>query len=412
VQLTRRSLVRTVAGAAALTPAARSSYAQQTPGANTIRIGLLSDMSGPYRDISGPNGVACARQAVQDFGSRGFSVDVVFADHQNRPDVASNIARQWFDRDGVDAVVEVVSSAPALAVNGIAREKNKVVIHNSAAVAELTGAQCTPNTVHWSHDTWMLSRSTGGAMVQAGGDSWFFVTADYAFGHALERDTARFVREQGGRILGSARHPFPSADFSSYLLQAQASRARVIGLANTGTDVVTSIKQAAEFGITRRGTKIAVLLIFITDVHALGLQQAQGLVLSESFYWDLNERTRAFTNRVRGAMGGAAPSMSQAGCYAGTLHYLKAVADMGVEAAKASGRDAVARMKSIPTDDDAFGHGRIREDGRKLHPAYLFEVKSPEESRGPWDYYKLLQTTSAEQAFRPLSEGGCPLIRG
>jgi branched-chain amino acid transport system substrate-binding protein len=409
VQLTRRSLITTAAGAAGLAPAARSSYAQQAPAAKTIRIGLLSDMSGPYRDISGPNGVACVRQAVQDFGSRGFSVDVVFADHQNRPDVASNIARQWFDRDDVYAIVEVVSSAPALAVNGIAREKDKVVIHNSAAVAELTGAQCTPNTVHWSHDTWMLSRSTGGAMVQSGGDSWFFVTADYAFGHALERDTARFVREQGGRILGSARHPFPSSDFSSYLLQAQASRAKVIGLANTGTDIVTSIKQAAEFGITRRGTKIAVLLMFITDVHALGLQQAQGLVLSESFYWDLNERTRAFANRVRGAMGGAVPSMSQAGCYAGTLHYLKAVADLGVEAAKASGRDAVARMKAIPTDDDAFGRGRIREDGRKLHPAYLFEVKAPEESRGPWDYYKLLQTTSAEQAFRPLSEGGCPL---
>ncbi|MCA3342802.1 MAG: ABC transporter substrate-binding protein, partial [Roseomonas sp.] len=255
MNFTRRSLVNAAAGAAVVAPLGRKTHAQPATPSNTIRIGLLSDLSGPFRDISGPNGVACVRQAVQDFGSRGVAVEVVVADHQNRPDVASNVARQWFDRDGVDAIVEVVSSAPALAVNGIARERNKVVIHNTAAVADLTGAQCTPNTVHWSHDTWMLARSTGGAMVQAGGDTWFFITADYAFGHSLERDTAHFVREQGGRVLGNVRHPFPSNDFASYLLQAQASRAKVIGLANAGTDLISSVKQAAEFGITRRGTK-------------------------------------------------------------------------------------------------------------------------------------------------------------
>ena len=405
MNLNRRHLIA-AAGAAALPARARAQAAD-----NTIRIGVLSDMAGPYRDISGPGGVACVRQAIQDFGDHGFKVEVVAADHQNKPDVASNIARQWFDRDGVDFLAEVVSSAPALAVANIAREKNKVVVVNTGAIADLTGSQCSPNTVHWPHDTWMLAHTTGAAMVKAGGDSWFFITADYAFGHSLERDTMRFVKEQGGQVLGNVRHPFPNNDFSSYLVQAQASRAKVIGLANAGTDLVTCIKQAAEFGITRRGTKIAVLLMFVTDVHSLGLEAAQGLVLAESFYWDLNDRTRAFTNRVKGQMGGLMPTMAHAGCYAGTLHYLKAVASMGVAAAKASGRAAVERMKAMPTDDDCFGIGRIREDGRKIHPAYLFEVKKPEESKHPWDYYKLLQTTPAEEAFRPLAEGGCAFIR-
>ena len=406
MDLNRRHLLAAT-GAAALPTRARAQA-----GDNTIRIGVLSDMAGPYRDISGPGGVACVRQAIQDFGDHGFKVEVVAADHQNKPDVASNIARQWFDRDGVDFLAEVVSSAPALAVANIAREKNKVVVVNTGAIADLTGSQCSPNTVHWPHDTWMLAHTTGAAMVKAGGDTWFFITADYAFGHSLERDTMRFVQQQGGRVLGNVRHPFPNNDFSSYLVQAQASRAKVIGLANAGTDLVTCIKQAAEFGITRRGTKIAVLLMFVTDVHSLGLEAAQGLVLAESFYWDLNQRTRAFTNRVKGQMGGLMPTMAHAGCYAGTLHYLKAVASMGVAAAKASGRAAVERMKAMPTDDDCFGVGRIREDGRKIHPAYLFEVKKPDESRHPWDYYKLLQTTPAEEAFRPLAEGGCAFLRG
>jgi branched-chain amino acid transport system substrate-binding protein len=258
----------------------------------------------------------------------------------------------------------------------------------------------------------MLARSTGGAMVKAGGDTWFFLTADYAFGHALERDTGNFVKAQGGRVLGQVRTPFPgTTDFSSFLVQAQASRAKVIGLANAGGDTINCIKQAAEFGLTRRGVKLAALLMFINDVHGMGLQTAQGLVCTETFYWDLNDRTRAFTNRVKGQLAGNMPAMSHAGCYASVLHYLKAASDMGAAAAKADGAAAVARMKAMPTDDDCFGQGHIREDGRKIHPSYLFEVKKPEESRAPWDYYKLLQTTPADEAFRPVSEGGCPLVR-
>jgi branched-chain amino acid transport system substrate-binding protein len=309
-------------------------------------------------------------------------------------------------------IVDVPTSSVGLAVAGVAREKNKAYVNSTSATADLTGSACSPNTVHWTYDTWMLAKSTGGAMVKAGGDTWFFVTADYAFGHALERDTANFVRAAGGKINGQVRTPFPgTSDFSSFLVQAQASRAKVIGLANAGVDTINSIKQAAEFGLTRRGVKLAALLMFINDVHGLGLQAAQGLVCTETFYWDLNDRTRAFTNKVRGSLGGNMPAMSHAGCYAGTLHYLKAVADMGVQAAKASGAEAVARMKAMPTDDDCFGQGSIRPDGRKIHPAYLFEVKKPEESKSPWDYYKLLQTTPAEEAFRPASEGGCALVR-
>ena len=382
-------------------------------GANTIKIGLLSDMSGPYRDLNGPNSIAATRVAMQEMAPRGLNLDLVVADHQNRPDVGVNIARQWFDRDGVDMVLNLAASSVALAVSDLAREKNKVMISTSTATSDLTGRACSPNTIHWVYDTYMLAKSTGAAMVRAGGDSWFFITADYAFGHALERDTSNFVRSAGGRIVGSVRTPFPgTTDFSSFLVQAQASRAQVIGLANAGGDTINSIKQAGEFGITRRGVKIAGLLVFVNDIHALGLATAQGLVLSETFYWDLNDRTRAFTRRVLPNMPSQnRPSMIQAGCYSATLHYLKAVQAMGVAAAKASGADAVARMKAMPTDDDAFGAGTIRADGRKLHPCYLFEVKTPAESRGPWDYYKLIATTPAEQAFRPLTEGGCALVR-
>ncbi|MBR0643917.1 ABC transporter substrate-binding protein [Plastoroseomonas hellenica] len=406
----RRTLLKAAAAAPALGALPwRHARAQ---AAATIRIGVLNDQSGMYRDISGQTAVACARQAVADFGAQGFTVEILSADHQNRPDVGSNIARQWIDRDGVDLILDVTTSSVALAVNDICREKNKVHLNSTAATSDLTGARCAPTTVHWTYDTYMLARSTGGAMVRAGGDSWYFITADYAFGHALERDTGEFVRQAGGRVLGNVRTPFPgTTDFSSYLVQAQASRAKVIGFANAGADTTNCIKQAAEFGLTRRGVKLASLLMFITDVHALGLQTAQGLVCSETFYWDLNDRTRAFTQRVLPNMGGLRPAMTQAGCYAGVLHYLKAVQDMGVAAAKASGVEAVNRMKAMPTDDDAFGPGSIRADGRKIHPAYLFEVKAPGESRGPWDYYKLLQTTAAEEAFRPVAQGGCPLIR-
>ena len=408
MQIDRRSLI---AGGSALALGGLIPRASRAQAANTIKLGVLNDQSGVYRDISGPTSVACVRQAVQDAGSHGFNVEVVYADHQNKPDVGSNIARQWIDRDGVDVILDVPNSAVALAVNGVVREKNKVYLNSTAATADLTGAQCSPNTVHWTYDTWMLARSTGGAMVKAGGDSWFFVTADYAFGHALERDTSNFVKAQNGKVIGAVRHPLGNTDFSSFLVQAQSSRAKVVGLANAGADTVNAVKQAAEFGLTRRGTKLAVLLMFINDVHGLGLQAAEGLVCTETFYWDLNDRTRAFTAKVKPHLAGNMPSMSHAGCYAAALHYLKAAADMGVAAAKADGAAAVARMKAMPTEDDCFGAGQVRADGRKIHPSYLFEVKAPAESKGPWDYYKLLQTTPAEEAFRPLAEGGCPLVR-
>ncbi|MFC3125571.1 ABC transporter substrate-binding protein [Pseudoroseomonas globiformis] len=408
----RRSLLQSglaLALAPTLAAVPRSARAQGT----TLRIGVLNDQSGVYREVSGPTSTACVRQAIADSGiaARGVNVEVVQADHQNKADVGATIARQWIDRDGVDVIVDVPNSAVALAINGIVREKNKVYLNSTGGTTELTGKQCSPNTVHWTYDTYMLAKSTGGAMVKTGADSWFFITADYAFGHDLERNTSAFVQAAGGKVLGAVRHPLQSTDFSSYLLQAQQSRAKVIGLANAGTDTINSVKQAAEFGVTRRGTKIAVMLMFINDVHSLGLAAAQGLVCTESFYWDLNDRTRAFTNRVKGSLGGNYPAMSHAGCYASVLHYLKAVGDVGGSAAKADGAATVARMKAMPTDDDCFGAGNIREDGRKLHPVYLFEVKTPEESKAAWDYYKPLQTTSAQEAFRPLSEGGCPLVR-
>ncbi|CAH0185138.1 ABC transporter substrate-binding protein [Roseomonas sp. CECT 9278] len=408
--INRRAML--AAGAAAGALPWRSARAQ---AANTIKIGVLNDQSGLYRDVNGPGSVVCVRQAIADLGlaARGINVEVVVGDHQNRPDVGVNITRQWIDRDGVDMIIDVPTSSVALAVNTVVREKNKVYINSSGATSDLTGSACSPNTVHWTYDTYMLAKSTGGAMVRAGGDSWFFITADYAFGHALERDTGNFVRAAGGRVLGQVRTPFPgTTDFSSFLVQAQASRAKVIGLANAGGDTINSIKQAAEFGVTRRGVKLAALLMFISDVHSLGLQTAQGLVCTETFYWDLNDRTRAFTGRVVPNMPqGLRPGMAQAGCYSGAMHYLKAVMELGVAAAKADGAATVARMKAMPTEDDAFGAGSIRVDGRRLCPAYLLEVKTPAESRGPWDYYKLLQTTPADEAFRPLAEGGCALVR-
>ncbi len=403
----RRRTLLAAASAVAAAPLARPARAQS----GAIKIGVLNDQSGVYRDISGPTSVACVRQAVEEFGARGIPVEVLVGDHQNKPDIGAGIARQWIDRDGVDMIIDVANSGVALAINGVCREKDRVYINSTGATADLTGPACAATTVHWTYDTWMLAHSTGAAMVRAGGDTWFFITADYAFGTALERDTTAFVKQAGGKVLGSVRHPFPgNTDYSSFLLQAQASRARVVGICNAGTDTVNTIKQAAEFGLARSGVKLAGLLVFLNDVHALGLEAAQGLVLTESFYWDLNDRTRAFTKRVLPKTGGIHPAMSHAGCYAGALHYLKAVADMGAAAAKQSGGATVARMKAMPTDDDAFGAGSIRADGRKIHPVYLFEVKTPGESKAPWDYYKLIATTPAEQAFRPLGEGGCPLV--
>jgi branched-chain amino acid transport system substrate-binding protein len=406
MQLTRRTTL------AAGTAAAIAPLSRARAQANTVRIGVLTDMSGTYRDNTGPTSVASVREAVAEFGtSHGFAVEVAEADHQNRPDVGANIARQWYDQ-GMDLIIDVPTSSVGLAVNQIAREKNKAYINVGSATADMTGSACSPNTIHWAYDTYMLARSTGGAMVRAGGDTWFFITADYAFGHALERDNAAFVRAAGGRVLGQVRTPFPgTTDFSSFLVQAAAARPKVIGLANAGGDTANCIKQAAEFGITRRGIKLAALLLFVNDVQGIGLQTAQGLVCTESFYWNMNDATRAWTQRVVRRTPTNYPNMIHAGCYSGALHFLKTVAAMGVPAAKASGLDLVNRMKAAPSEDVLFGRATIRPDGRRLIPSYLFEVKAPAESSGPWDFYKLLQTTPAEEAFRPIADGGCSLVR-
>ena len=337
------------------------------------------------------------------------NVDLLHADHQNKPDIGAEIARKWFDEDGADLIIDVSNSAVALSVSGVAREKNKILIATGAATSQLTGTKCSPNTIHWVYDTWMLAHSTGGALVKAGGDSWYFITADYAFGHALQNDTANFVTAAGGKVVGSSAYPFPgTTDFSAYLLQARASGAKVVGLANAGADTINSIKQAHEFGIKQT---LAGLLVFLTDVHALGLETAQGLAISETFYWDLNDRTRAFSDRLAARAPGKRATMVQAGDYSCVRHYLNVANAMGLAQAKADGAATVARMKATPTDDDCFGPGSIREDGRKLHPCYLFQVKSPAESKGPWDYYKLLGTVPADEAFRPLKDGGCPMVK-
>jgi branched-chain amino acid transport system substrate-binding protein len=405
--LSRRSILT----AAAAVPALASIRPARAQGAPALKIGCLTDMSGPYKDLAGPNAVAAVNQALSEFGvdGKGIKVEVLSADHLNKPDVGATIARQWFDRDGVDLIVEVANSGVALAVAGVAKEKNKVYINSGAATSDLTASACNANTIHWVYDTYMLAKSTGGAMVKSGGDSWFFITADYAFGHALQRDTTDFITTAGGKVLGGVAYPFPgTTDFSSYLIQAQASGAKVLGLANAGADTINSIKQAKEFGIKMQ---LAGLLLFLTDVHSLGLDVAQGIVLTDSFYWDMNDRTRAFSNRLSPKIGGARPTMVQAGVYSSTLHYLKVANEMGVAAIKADGAASVARLKAMPTDDDCFGPGSIRQDGRKIHPAYLWEVKKPSESKGAWDYYKLVASTPADQAFRPLDKGGCPLVK-
>ncbi len=400
--VSRRMLLGGAAVAALPTVRARA----DTP---KIRIGVLNDQSGPYRDTGGLTSVACTRQAVQEFGARGFDVDVVMADHQNKPDLGAGIARQWYDRDGVDMIIDVPTSSVGLAVGAVAKEKDKAYINTGAATADLTGKQCAPSIVHWSYDTYMLSKSTGGATVKSGGDTWYFVTADYVFGHQLQRDATHFIEAAGGKVIGASTYPFPSTtDFSAFLLQAQASRAKVLGLCNAGADTENCIKQAREFGWN---AKIAAMLMFITDVHALGLPVAQGLTLTESFYWDLNDRTRAFTKRVQPKTPDNWPNMIHAGCYAGTLHFLKAVQDMGAAEAKKSGAAIVNRMKTMPTDDDCFGHAHIREDGLLIVPSYLFQVKTPAESKGPWDYYKTVSVTPADEAWRPLAEGGCYFVK-
>jgi branched-chain amino acid transport system substrate-binding protein len=374
-----------------------------------VKIGVLNDMSGLYSDITGPGSLSAAKMAVEDYiksSKSQLKVEVVGADHQNKPDVGSNVARQWYDTDKVDMIADVPTSSVGLAIAKISSDKGKLHVNSGSATADLSGKACNANTIHWAYDTWMLANGTGTAIVKSGGDTWFFLTADYAFGHALERDTEAVVLKNGGKVLGKVRTPFPTQDFSSFLLQAQASKAKIIGLANAGGDTTNSIKQAFEFGITKGGQNLAGMLVFLPDVHSLGLEKAQGLMLTETFYWDLNDQTRAFAKRFAAANGGKYPSMVQAGVYSSVIHYLKAV-----DAAKTDdGTKVAAKMKELPTDDVLFGKGSVRADGRKIHPAYLFQVKKPSESKGPYDYYKLVATIPANEAFRPMADGECPLV--
>jgi branched-chain amino acid transport system substrate-binding protein len=400
----RSLLALAIAGAFA----AGSAQAQFT--GNMIKIGVLSDMSSLYTDLAGAGSVVAAKMAVEDSGieKRGIKVEIVSADHQNKADVGSAIARRWYDAEGVDVIVDVPNSGVALAVSQITKDKNRVFLASGPGSSDLTGKACTPNTVHWTYDTWMLANGTGTAITKHGGNTWFFITADYAFGQALERDTTAAVEKAGGKVLGGVKVPINNQDFSSFLLQAQASKAKVIGLANAGGDTTNSIKQAAEFGIVKGGQSLAGLLVFITDVHSLGLPTAQGLTFTETFYWDANDKTRAFSKRFAPQDKGIHPTMVHAGVYASLLHYFKAVEALKSDA---DGAKIVDKMKSTPTDDPLFGKGSIRVDGRTLHPAYLVEVKKPSESKGPWDYYKTVATIPADEAFRPLKDGGCSLVK-
>ncbi|PZW42119.1 amino acid/amide ABC transporter substrate-binding protein (HAAT family) [Humitalea rosea] len=409
--LNRRQTLIAGAAAALAVPAIGPARAQ---AAKVIRLGVLTDLNGPYAGNTGKGSVVGTRLAAEDFmkAHPDIQVEVIQGDFQNKPDVGLAMARDWIDRQGIDAIVDVPVSSVALAVAGLVTDKDKVALFTGPATATLTGTACGPNHVHWTYDTWSLAAGTGRALVADGGDSWFFITADYAFGHALEGDTANFVRQAGGRVLGTVRTPFPgTTDFSSFLQQAKSSGAKIIGLANAGTDTVNCIKQAAEFGITRRGVRLAGLLFQLSDVHAVGLEAAQGLTLTEAFYWDMNEGTRAFSARVAPQLNGQKPSMIHAGGYSAVAHYLKGVAGLGYDASKASGRAVVDWMKATPTDDALFGQGQVRADGRKIHEMHLFQVKAPGESKHPWDYYKLVRSLPAADAFRPMSEGGCPLVR-
>jgi branched-chain amino acid transport system substrate-binding protein len=397
-----------VLGACVSALALLSGAAQAAISGNVVKIGVMNDQSGLYADLAGRGSVEAARMAVEDFGALdGATIAVLSADHQNKPDVGSNVVRQWIDVDDVDVVVDVPTSSVALAVNEITKEKNRVFLVSGAATTQLTGEACSPTTIHWAYDTYALAVGTGRAMVQEGGDSWFFITADYAFGHQLEKDTADVVKAEGGEVLGEVRHPLSTADFSSYLLQAQGSGAKVIGLANAGTDTTNAIKQANEFGITQAGQQLASLLMFLTDINALGLDVAQGLVMTTGFYWDMNDETRAWSERFNERVG-QMPTMVQAGVYSAVSHYLKAIKEIGGDEAVA----VVDRMKATPVQDFFAPNGTIRADGRMVHDMYLAQVKTPDESKGKWDYLNILRTIPGDQAFLPLEQSACPLVQG
>jgi branched-chain amino acid transport system substrate-binding protein len=406
------AFARRSAGLSALTGLVLAAATSALADDKVVKIGVLTDMASLYADINGPNTLMTVKMAVEDSGlaAKGWKIDVIGGDHQNKPDVGVGIARQWIDTEKVDIVEDTPNSGVALAVSNLVKEKNSILLNSGAASADLTGKACNANTISYTYDTYMLATGTGKALTKAGGDTWFFLTADYAFGAALERDTTAVVTANGGKVLGGIKHPLNTSDFSSFLLQAQSSKAKVIGLANAGGDTTNAIKQASEFGITAAGQKLAALLLFINDVHSLGLKTAQGLTFTESFYWDMNDATRAWSKRfAEKATNHAMPSMNQAGSYTGILHYLKALEALGGN--PHDGAKVVAKMKEIPTDDPLFGKGVLRADGRRLIPAYLFEVKKPEESKYPWDYYKLIATISPDDAAKPLAQSDCPLVK-
>ncbi len=404
----RRSTFGLAGALSLLAMAATPALAQYKGG--PIKIGVMNDMAGAYADIAGRGSVWAAKKAVEDFGAaaKGMQVEVVAADHQNKPDVGSAIARKWVENEGVDMVVDVNTSSVGLAVNEVMSAGNKTYLNVGSATSDLTGKACKATTIHWIYDTWELANGTGSAIVKTGGDTWFFITADYAFGHALEKDTSAVVTANGGKIVGTVRAPFPTADFSSFMLQAQGSKAKVIGLANAGTDTINAIKTAGEFGITQGGQKLAGLLVFLSDVHALGLKTAQGLTFTDSWYWDQDENSRTFAKEFAAANEGKYPTYDHAGVYSATLHFLKAAEALG---STKDGTAVVNKMKSMPTDDRVLGKGEIRIDGRRIQDVHLVEVKKPEESKYPYDYYKILATIPAAKAFRPLNEGNCPLVK-
>lgn len=378
---------------------------------DVVKVGVLTDMSSLYADINGPGAVLATQMAIEDYGKKvlGKKIELVSADTQNKPDIGLSVAGKWIDAEGVDVIIGASSSAVTLAVQQMAGNKDSVLLVSDAASSDITGKACNDNTVHWTYDTASLANGTGSAVVKAGGDTWFFLTSDYAFGYALERDVSEVVKENGGQVVGHVRHPLNTSDFSSFVLQAQASGAKIVGLANAGGDTVNSIKAASEFGLVQSGQKLAGLLVFISDVHSLGLQTARGLQLTEAFYWNQNEDTRKWSKRFAERFGGKMPTSVQAGYYASLIHYLKAVEALGTDS---PGGKVVAKMKELKTNDPLFGKGHIRPDGRKMHDMYLYEVKDPSESKGPWDYYKHIQTIPAEKAFRPMKEGKCPLVTG
>ncbi|MGW1425692.1 ABC transporter substrate-binding protein [Bradyrhizobium manausense] len=378
--------------------------AQQTP----LKIGVLSDFSSVYSDIGGQGNVEAAKMAIEDFGGKMFGkpIDMVAADVLNKPDVASTIARKWWETEGVDMIIDLPTSATALAVMALSKQYEKIMIVTDAASSDITGKSCSPYTAHWTYDTYANAHTVGSAIVKNGGDSWFFLTADYVFGHSVERDTGDVVKAAGGKVLGSVKHPLNTADFSSFLLQAQASKAKIIGLANGGGDTINAIKQAGEFGIVAGGQNPAAIVMFISDVHSLGLKLAQGLIITEAYYWDLNDKTRAFGKRFLERVK-RMPTMNQAATYSATLHYLKAVQAAGSKDTKT----VMAKMRELPVKDAFTDNGVLREDGRMVHSMFLFQVKKPEESKAPWDYYRLLAEVPADQAFRPLKDGGCPLVK-